>query len=81
MIKQYLNPIFRPRVPKLYFPAPEPFKTGRGRVEMHLGLICIEFVGGMGKPLFNRLFASLSGTTHFGKTHPNGSLTIIFDLQ
>ena len=27
-----LNPIFRPRVPKPYFPAPGPFKTNRGRV-------------------------------------------------
>ena len=27
-----LNPIFRPRVPKPYFPVPGPFKAGRGRV-------------------------------------------------
>ena len=27
-----LIPLFRPRAPKDYFPAPGPFKTGRGRV-------------------------------------------------
>ena len=27
-----LHPIFRPRFPKPYFPAPGPVKTGRGRV-------------------------------------------------
>ena len=27
---QTLNPSFRPRVPKPYFPAPGPFKTSRG---------------------------------------------------
>ena len=32
IIKQHLNPIFRLRFPKPSFPAPGPFKTGRGRV-------------------------------------------------
>jgi len=31
-----LNNFFRPRDPKPYFPAPGPFKTGRGCVGMHL---------------------------------------------
>ena len=33
------NPNFRPRSPKPYFPAPGLFKTGRGRVSMHLGCL------------------------------------------
>jgi len=32
IIKQHLNPVFRPRVNKPYFLAPEPFNTGRGCV-------------------------------------------------
>jgi len=37
IIKQHLNPIFRPRVYKPYCPVAGPFKTGQGRVQMHLG--------------------------------------------
>jgi len=41
-----LNPIVRPRVPKPYFPAPGPFKIGRGRFECIRVVFCIEFAYG-----------------------------------
>ena len=49
------KPILRPRVPNVYFPAPGPFKTGRGCVQMHLGCflhrVCMRKLL---KPLYNR---------------------------
>jgi len=49
IMKQHLKPVFRVWVPKPYFPAVGPFKTGRGRVSMHLGLFfSIEFDVEMG---------------------------------
>ena len=35
---------FRSPAPKHYFPVPGPFKTGRGRVWMHLGCFCLRQV-------------------------------------
>jgi len=67
-IKQHLNPIFRPRVPKPNFPVPGPFKTSRRRVEMHLGC-CLLWIC-MWKwlqQLCNRYDPNTFGCAQFGK--------------
>ena len=47
--------IFRLRVPKPYFPDPGPFKTGRGRVSLHLGYLCIDLQAEMGKTIVHSI--------------------------
>ena len=84
IIKQHLNPIFRPRVPKPSFPAPGPFKTSQSCVLNASGVFSpsnlhVEMGRTIVQPIrskhleiftiFENSFASPSGKTHFRKAH------------